>query len=417
MRGREATRLEMISTFEQFRSHVPEGIVDKSLHEEAVALSATFHSNSTEEISQQKTVDAILSLAKRLWNALGEFLGTDQGNDLKRRKVANGDVLPVSTRERMEQLLEKLAVLHRRHGSLFEWVDGPLVQAMQHGHLLLLDEMSLAEDAVIERLNSVLEPSRTLVLAEKGGDDVGLDSFTVKTHDDFLIFATMNPGGDFGKRELSPALRSRFTEIWVPAVDDISDVALVVKNSFSRCAISEEHTELVDRMLAYVKWFNHSSLDISGGIPFTLSLRDVISWSNFIAEVSSKNNAINIWEIFCHGAALMHLDGLGLGTGLAREDAVATRAKAMKFLLQSVAESVRHPCEQALLETKSKVFVSEERFGIHPFSIPLGSKALGNTQFNFDAPTTSINLSRVLRAMQLSKPILLEGSPGVGKTR
>lgn len=27
------------------------------------------------------------------------------------------------------------------------------------------------------------------------------------------VMATMNPGGDFGKRELSPALRSRFTEV------------------------------------------------------------------------------------------------------------------------------------------------------------------------------------------------------------
>ncbi len=34
----------------------------------------------------------------------------------------------------------------------------------------------------------------------------------------FIVLATMNPGGDFGKRELSPALRSRFTEIWVPQV-------------------------------------------------------------------------------------------------------------------------------------------------------------------------------------------------------
>ncbi len=25
----------------------------------------------------------------------------------------------------------------------------------------------------------------------------------------------MNPSGDYGKRELSPALRNRFTEIWV----------------------------------------------------------------------------------------------------------------------------------------------------------------------------------------------------------
>ena len=29
------------------------------------------------------------------------------------------------------------------------------------------------------------------------------------------MIATMNPSGDFGKKELSPALRNRFTEIWV----------------------------------------------------------------------------------------------------------------------------------------------------------------------------------------------------------
>ena len=28
----------------------------------------------------------------------------------------------------------------------------------------------------------------------------------------------MNPGGDFGKKELSPALRNRFTEVWVPTI-------------------------------------------------------------------------------------------------------------------------------------------------------------------------------------------------------
>lgn len=28
----------------------------------------------------------------------------------------------------------------------------------------------------------------------------------------------MNPSGDFGKRELSPALRNRFTEIWVEPI-------------------------------------------------------------------------------------------------------------------------------------------------------------------------------------------------------
>lgn len=30
----------------------------------------------------------------------------------------------------------------------------------------------------------------------------------------------MNPAGDHGKRELSPALRNRFTEIWVTSILD-----------------------------------------------------------------------------------------------------------------------------------------------------------------------------------------------------
>ena len=45
----------------------------------------------------------------------------------------------------------------------------------------------------------------------------------------FLLVATMNPGGDYGKRELSPALRNRFTEIYVPAImseEDLSAIAL-----------------------------------------------------------------------------------------------------------------------------------------------------------------------------------------------
>ncbi len=67
--------------------------------------------------------------------------------------------------------------------------------------ILLIDEISLADDAVIERMNSVLEPSRTLFLAEKGGNQTE----HIIAHPNFRIIATMNPGGDLGKKELSPA--------------------------------------------------------------------------------------------------------------------------------------------------------------------------------------------------------------------
>lgn len=39
---------------------------------------------------------------------------------------------------------------------LFEWVDGPLIEAIVNGHMFLADEISLADDSVLERFNSLL---------------------------------------------------------------------------------------------------------------------------------------------------------------------------------------------------------------------------------------------------------------------
>ena len=50
---------------------------------------------------------------------------------------------------------------------MFEWHNGILIEAMEKGGLLLIDEISLANDSVLERLNSVFEYDRTLVLTEK----------------------------------------------------------------------------------------------------------------------------------------------------------------------------------------------------------------------------------------------------------
>jgi midasin len=37
----------------------------------------------------------------------------------------------------------------------------------------------------------------------------------------------MNPGGDFGKKELSPALRNRLVEIWCPAEASREDLSMI----------------------------------------------------------------------------------------------------------------------------------------------------------------------------------------------
>jgi midasin len=61
-------------------------------------------------------------------------------------------------------------------------------------------------------------------LAEKGGSVLEI----INAHPKFFVLATMNPGGDYGKKELSPALRNRFTEIWVPPVGDLNELKSIV---------------------------------------------------------------------------------------------------------------------------------------------------------------------------------------------
>jgi midasin len=55
-------------------------------------------------------------------------------------------------------------------------------------------------------------------------------------------------------------------------------------------------------------------------------------------------------------------------------------------------------------------------WGMGPFTVARGPCESVDGGFTLSAPTSASNAFRVLRAMQLDKPILLEGSPGVGKT-
>ncbi|DBA04889.1 TPA: hypothetical protein N0F65_006891 [Lagenidium giganteum] len=327
----------------------------------------------------------------------------------------------------------RVCELKRRHQAIFEWCDGPLVESMKKGDLILIDEVNLAEDAVLERLNSVLEPSRTLLLAEKGGDHVE----EIVAHKKWRVMATMNPGGDFGKRELSPALRNRFTEIWVPSITDIDDIATIVRDRLAGRAASIGSRQidlapLCDPTLAFVQQFNKENGGFGGCGAVTL--RDILSWINFICTVTKEHASaasltkVGPWTAFVQGAALAILDGLGLGSDKALHTALKARDSAYKYLLDLVPtddEDARREVLESLSATKNAVgdkigslnSKDEKFFGLSPFMITRGSEpVLKRPAFSLKAPTTMSNLYRVLRAMQVNRPIILEGSPGVGKT-
>ncbi|CAO3702357.1 unnamed protein product [Rhizopus stolonifer] len=284
---------------------------------------------------------------------------------------------------------------------LFEWHDGPLVQSMKDGHLFLLDEISLADDSVLERLNSVLEPSRLLVLAEKGGKHVE----ELYGAPEFKFLATMNPGGDYGKKELSPALRNRFTEIWVPSVTDRDDLINIIDEQMKHEVLKGYSAKMLD----FIAWYSQAL-----GQRTTISLRDILSWVKFMNIAVDFGLSADLG--FAHGGCIVLLDGLGshgssssFMTGHTLKD---FRLKCLRHL-----SGKSHASEQDILgETRDQIHVGEDKLAIGHFEIPRGNLAHTTVKFTLAAPTTSDNAMRVVRAMQLRKPILLEGSPGVGKT-
>eukprot|EP01134_Creolimax_fragrantissima_P005503 CFRG5503T1 len=302
--------------------------------------------------------------------------------------------------------------------TLFRWHDGPLVQAMRCGDMFMIDEISLADDSVLERLNSVLEPYRGLTLAEKGSEHVE----EIVAAQDFRVVATMNPGGDFGKKELSPALRNRFTEIWVPAVTDNGDLKAIIDASVSSCSSLKDYSQPI---LNFVDWFktNHNPKAV-------VSLRNILGWSSFMVNCVI-NKQLTSEEAFVHGGCLAFVDAVGTGGSSSYHSQAREVKKSCTTYLRLQASEVQTNSSSSLTHDlpsneKSVAGVrmsstNEFEFFADCFSIPcspLYSSERGNisNSFALTAPTTLGNVQRVLRGLQLTMPILLEGSPGVGKT-
>ncbi|KAH0786656.1 P-loop containing nucleoside triphosphate hydrolase protein [Histomonas meleagridis] len=268
-------------------------------------------------------------------------------------------------------------------GKLFEWKDGSLVEAMKNGDIFLMDEISLAQDSALERLNSVLETGRTLAIAEKPEYEI------VHAHENFFFVATMNPGGDYGKRELSPSLRNRFTEIWVPSIDSDEDLLEILSSNSTQ----EETKENVILFLKFVRFYTNLNKSLKN-----ISLRDILQWIKFVDLRVSEGFSFN--ESYIHGAFMVFIDCISPNL----------RKECINFISDQL--------QIEITEFPHNVFYENDEMFIGSFKLPKGPLFDPNktSKFIFNAPTTSQNLLRVGRAMQMNLPVLIEGPPGVGKT-
>ena len=89
---------------------------------------------------------------------IADLLGSDLPSG------TSGDV--VSDAGDVDTPMKDTSELHNTKSSPFEWIDGPLLQAVKEGHWCLLDELNLATQPVLEGLNSLLDHRKMLYIPE-----------------------------------------------------------------------------------------------------------------------------------------------------------------------------------------------------------------------------------------------------------
>ncbi|KAI9934908.1 hypothetical protein ASPWEDRAFT_175629 [Aspergillus wentii DTO 134E9] len=351
-------------------------------------------------IGAQRPVRNRSAIEKQLLSDLQEVLSEEsiEFQSLEELKRA----FSAMDRERLQafdpELVRRVEQNITRSNALFEWSDGSLITAMKTGQFFLLDEVSLADDSVLERLNSVLEPHRSILLAEKGP----IDSMVV-ADDGFQFLSTMNPGGDYGKRELSAALRNRMTEIWAPQLSEDEDILPILQMK-----LDLKLDNIPRAMLQFAKWFKSAFQNSS---TTSLSIRDLLAWVDFANKCQSSDPLFAIVQ----GAAMVFIDTLGanpaamLATGL--HNLEGNRQLCLNKLQELFAVDA-----SSIYSQKSTITIENGSLRVGPFCLPVVGDATPDPEFIMDAPTTIANSVRIARGLQSSKPILLEGSPGVGKT-
>jgi midasin len=126
----------------------------------------------------------------------------------------------------------------------------------------------------------------------------------------------MNPGGDFGKRELSPALRNRFTEIWVEAItgkqylssnDSKNDVLQMLLQLLQTVTDNQLiNSELSLALFEFIKFYNLEICTKYGIEKRAITMRDIKG----IVEFFKKSQNLNIADAFLHSVDMIAVESL-----------------------------------------------------------------------------------------------------------
>jgi cobaltochelatase CobS len=160
------------------------------------------------------------------------------------------------------------------------WVNGVLVDAMQSGDWILLDEINATLPEIAFCLHSLLDDDRMVVLME-------YDGRIVRPHPNFRLFASMNPteaGRYGGTKTLNEALLDRFPiVIRMDYLAEDEEIEAVMAQS------GNQDRELVQRM---VRLANDVRAAVRNEKVFgSFSTRRVVDWARMALDFDVRESA------------------------------------------------------------------------------------------------------------------------------
>lgn len=186
--------------------------------------------------------------------------------------------ITVNGRFEFQQLKGQFILTSRTPGETpsMRFMHGPLARAMREGHILLLNEVDLADPAELAGLNDVLE-GRPLVITENGGE-------IIHPHPMFRVVATANSFGNgddsgryVGVQQMNLAAMDRYRPMYVGYAPEFVERMILdraVPKSFPR--------ELFDPMIQLaneVRQLHLGKDGVPGTLGITISTRSLVRWA------------------------------------------------------------------------------------------------------------------------------------------
>ncbi|CAF3665321.1 unnamed protein product [Rotaria sp. Silwood1] len=314
---------------------------------------------------------------------------------------------------------------------IFIFKDGPVTTAAKRGCILVLEDLDLSSQAVIERLNSMLEPSPTFALTEDITCQTDQGQLDVVLSNQFQIFATVHQDQIHQVLRLSPATRSRFTEIYVNGYSD-DDLRKLAEIELVKLDTSLESVKSLIKMMFSLREIVVTDPEWKMKVDIRLLFR----WTDFILHHPS---AISVEQRMFLGARFFYFDQLPM---LRHISLFEQWLKTMPSSTNTY-EAYKHifePPNDSHGTASLKIRNLDDRTIYFPFILGKDYIGLRYTgvmcRYQFETeedesqklealksrflsvPTATFlnQMARIFAATASKTPLLLEGPPGIGKT-